>query len=662
MIKQTVLGAVAAAGVLAGVAAAANEPYPLEYFALREVVQTVRVSPDGERLAYLKILSREGNPVLHVFDASDMDKTPFVVNADPMEITGFNWASDRDIVVTLRQKVRDKIDGQNQGVYEYKIGVLDVVDRSFDDFDVESPAFVHALPNDPDRIIISMQPGMDDIGIKEAFQPRSYYKFNLRRGSKELLMRGTFSLGAIDFDAEGNPFTARGFDSGKKEYVWYYRPEGTTSWEEAYRLHEDSFEYFWISGPDEAAPGNVIVGATNGDDKLGIWSYNLKNRTFDELIYRRSDVDAYGVVYHSNSWEKPDTIVGITWYKDKLHTEWFDEIEGATIEQLQGLIPNAFYTTISSRSRDGNTLTVYNAGPRDPGSYFLFKDGEFKFVGSKQPLVSSEDLADVEYIQYKARDGKTIGAFVTIPNGEGPFPLVVLPHGGPFVQETIVYDEWSQMLANNGYLVVQPQYRGSKGYGTDFYLSAWQDGSEAGYAMQDDKDDAALYLVEQGLADPDRMAMFGWSYGGYAALVAASRDPQIYQCTIAGAAVADMVKQVNTIANEGWFRGATEIEQTSYRRGAVNPVDEVEKVNVPILMIHGTVDQRVQPAQARLYLKELEKHDKPYKMVWLDGADHFSNTLFYNHKLALYESIIDFLHNDCGMKTEQSELQASTTN
>ena len=197
----------------------AEEPYPLEYFALREVVQNVNVSPDGERVAMLKILTRDGNPILHVYDASDTSKKPFVVNADPMEITSYSWASDRDIVVNLRQKVRDKIDGQNQGVYDYKIGVLDVVDREFEDFPVERPAFVNALPKDPDRIIISMQPGMDDIGIKEAFQPRSYYKFNLRRGSKELLMRGSFALGAIDFDGDGDPYTARGFDRGRL-HLW----------------------------------------------------------------------------------------------------------------------------------------------------------------------------------------------------------------------------------------------------------------------------------------------------------------------------------------------------------------------------------------------------------------------------------------------------------
>src|SRR5690606_13334889 len=150
---------------------------------------------------------------------------------------------------------------------------------------------------------------------------------------------------------------------------------------------------------------------------------------------------------------------------------------------------------------------------RDPGTFYLLKDNRLETVGSKQPLLKSEHLADVRYISYEARDGLRIPAYITVPHGEPPFPLVVMPHGGPFVPEVVGYDEWGQVLANNGYLVLQPQYRGSLNYGLQFYLSAFIEGGQGGYKMQDDKDDGALYLVEQGLADPDRMAMFGWSYG-----------------------------------------------------------------------------------------------------------------------------------------------------
>jgi dipeptidyl aminopeptidase/acylaminoacyl peptidase len=204
----------------------------------------------------------------------------------------------------------------------------------------------------------------------------------------------------------------------------------------------------------------------------------------------------------------PDRVVAVTYFKDKPHYEYFDEVEGAIYAQLEGIIPNAHYVSIPSRSRDGNTMTVLNQGPRDPGTYYLLKDGKISAAGSRQPLLESEKLADMRYITYKSRDGLNIPAFLTVPNGEPPFPLIVLPHGGPFVQETLpgIYDEWSQMLANNGYLVLQPQYRGSLGYGEEFYKIAFEDGSEAGYAMQDDKDDGAMYCTSSRKASPTRTA------------------------------------------------------------------------------------------------------------------------------------------------------------
>ena len=645
--------------------AANAEVYPLEYFALREVVSSVTVSPDGERLAMLRILSRTGNPILHVYDTDDLDGDPFLVDADPMEVIGYQWASDQHIVMRFRQRVRDQVEGQEGSVFEYRIAILNLVEETFEDFATAGrPAIVHLLPGRPDEIIISEQPGTEDtLGITAAFRPRSYYTMNLDRGTKQLLIRGRTDVGQVSFDADGNPRFARGYDAGKREYVFYYRDVGERSWNDIWRWSEDQFEVQLegVVGFDDAAPGNVLVEAFNGDDKLGLWSYNTKAQTFDELIYRRSDVDISGVRYHSNTWTYPDRVTAVSYFKDKFHFEYFDEVEAATYNQLEDLIPYAHYVSILSRSRDGNTLVARNLGPRDPGTYYLLRNGEFKAVGSQQPLLASEELADVEYFTFKARDGRDMAGFVTIPNdGEPPYPTVVMPHGGPAVREIVLYDEWAQMLANNGYLVVQPQYRMSMGYGLDHYLTALVNGSEAGRKMQDDKDDAALHLVETGLADPDRMAMYGWSYGGYAALIAASRTPQIYQCTIAGAAVSDYA-----VRSADLFRGraptGTSKVWRDYQLGAVQPVREAEKVNVPIFVIHGSVDSRVLPKQARFYLDALNKAGKNYKYLELEGADHFYNTLYYEHQIELYTSIIDFLQDDCG-NMSGSEAQASNAN
>jgi dipeptidyl aminopeptidase/acylaminoacyl peptidase len=646
---RTRLRAIATLLPLLLVADLAAEPYPLEYWALRDVVSNVQVSPDGKRLALLKIPTRDGDPVIEVYDAADFGKEPFRVNADPMEITSFDWLSDRAIVVRLRQKVRDKIEGFNQGVYETRLALLDVKKETIEQIREANPTVENLLPGKPDKVIISFNPSNRDKNldkIEEAFRPRAYYELNLERGSKKLLLQGQATLGQVEFDGEGNPWLARGYDIQKEEYIWYIRRSGEKGWEEIWRQHEDSFDVFEVEGPDPEKPDTLLVAANNGRDTVGLWEFDVNRKAFGELIYARNDVNVLGTRAHSNPWTHPDTITGIVYGTDTYHVEYLDAVEAATYAQLEGVIPAAHYLQISSRSRDGQTLTVYNVGPRDPGTYYLLKDGKLTTIGSKQPLLKSEDLADVKYISWTARDGKTIHGYLTVPHGEPPFPLIVLPHGGPFVGETVLYDEWGQMLANNGYLVLQPQYRGSTNFGLEFYQSAFIEGGQGGYRMQDDKDDGALHLVKEGLADPDRLAMFGWSYGGYAALVAASRTPQIYQCVIAGAAVSDPLMQVAYYSD--LIEGAGLIEQLRMWEDSISPIQEVEKVNVPILLIHGDVDQRVPPVHVRKYLKDLEKYNKPHKYVELEGADHFSNTLFYDHQITLYRSMIDFLKNDCG--------------
>ena len=152
--------------------------------------------------------------------------------------------------------------------------------------------------------------------------------------------------------------------------------------------------------------------------------------------------------------------MGVTHCKDKPIVEFFDDEEAALQRQLEALLPHAYSARITSRSREGSSLTVRNLGPRDPGSHYLLHNGKLQLIGSGRPYFEAENLADVKYIQYPARDGVTIPAFLTVPSGNPPFPLVVLPHGGPFVREVIIFDEWAQLLANNGYMVLQPQYRG----------------------------------------------------------------------------------------------------------------------------------------------------------------------------------------------------------
>lgn len=625
----------------------AEGPYPLEYWALRPVVRNVRVSPDGKRLGLMRIATRDGNPVIEIYDAGNMQQKPFRMDADPMQIDGFYWVSDKHLLFQARQQVRKVIDDFNRGVWGGRFGMLNIEKKKVSNFGTGCVEIEALLPAKPYKVIVSVVPGVCEDDRNSVFRPPAYYELDLEKGTKKLLVRGRISRSAYVFDSEGNPWRTRGFDERKKELVWYHREADTKDWKEIHRQHEDDFDDFFVPGFDVDHRDKLFVIANYNDNTRGLWSVDMA--TGDKtLIDRRKDIDVARVLFSSQRWTDPDRVVGYEYISDRLQRQYIDEVAGATHAHLMEAIPNAYDVSIRSRSRDGATLTVSNRGPRDPGSHYLLKDGRLQLVGKTQPLLERDRLADVEYITYKARDGEDIRAYLTVPRGKPPFPLIVLPHGGPFVAEYVSYDEWAQALANNGYMVLQPQYRGSRNFGQAFYQSAFMGakGGQGGYKMQDDKDDGALHLVKSGRADPERLAMFGWSYGGYAAAIAAARTPQIYQCVVAGAAVFDTLQQVNYYRDR--MRGAQELEQTRMWDDSISPIKEVAKVNVPMLIVHGDVDQRVPVEHARKYTKELDKHGKTYKYLELADADHFTITLTFDHKLEFYTAMMDFFANDCG--------------
>jgi len=624
----------------------AAQPYPLEYWSVRDAMSNVEISPDGKYVAFMKISSLKGNPSIEVYEVNNLSKEPYRVGAKSMEITGFSWISNEEMTVSFRRQVRKKIRGFNQGTFKGKLALFSIDTKEFKELNSDSndkltfTNLANILAEEPDKILVQV----GDFARDKAFVAPSYYKLDLKTGGKQLVLRGSSQYGRVLFDPQGNPrFTSE--DAGD-EFIYYYRPVGGSGWKEYYRQSEDSFENFSYAGLVDGNPDQIYVRANNGQDKQALWKYNLSSKSFGQKVYSNNDVDIWGTFRHTNDWSQPGKVTGVSYYKDKFYRNYFDKTEEAMMRQLERSIPNAGLVSVTSRSRDGNTMIVRNTADKDPGTFYLYRNGKLSKLGSVNGLIKADGLAKVEYVTYASSDGKKIPGFVTRPNGAGPHPLVVMPHGGPFISETVIYDEWAQLLANNGYMVLQPQYRGSTNYGQEFYQSAFIDGGEGGKLMQDDKDWGAKYLISKGDVDKDRVAMFGWSYGGYAALIAAARSPNIYQCVIAGAAVADNNQQLNYYRTR--LSGASEVEQAGFWSGSISPIDEVSKVNVPMLVVHGSADQRVPPKHADKYVKALKSEGKNFKYVELKNADHFSNTLTYDHKNKLYTNMINYLKNDCG--------------
>jgi dipeptidyl aminopeptidase/acylaminoacyl peptidase len=651
-ITAAAIGLCMALGVIKAPSAVANGtdgPVPIDYFAVLETMTNVQVSPDGRFLAYRLVPALGATPVIQILEVDSLEKEPVTAGASEMEIQSFRWIADDVMWVSFRQQVREDVEDTNQGVYASRRATLSLDDGEwkfkqtrYSDMALEG----RFLATEPDRILVSTGKVRGDSisegqAITAAITP-DYYWMDVNTHRLRLKSRVGDRISNFTLDEDGDIRLGSAFEPSTRESILYMRDKGSDDWREAARW--PALDEVWSINPiglDPLDENKAFVLSNQGQNTTAVYLMNLKSGDLEEEIFRHRDVDIQGGWFSSDP-NKPGHIAGFWYVEDgERKIAWIDPAEQALFESIQAALPS-HQITISNRSIDGTKMVIFAQADKDPGSYYLLNDGNLKKIGSQNPLLKPEDLGTVSYIEWSARDGKSVPGYLTTPpRGEAPFPLIVLPHGGPEVFEHIVFDEWAQLLANNGYMVLQPGYRGTLGYGYEHAKGIYKDW---GGAPQDDKDDGALHLVEQGLVDPDRIAMFGWSYGGYAAMAAAQREPNIYQCTIAGAGVSDVDR-----ANAG-FSGnrisRSELRRT--REGGVSPIDHVEDVNVPMLVIHGEHDQRVLLEQSDMFVNLLERYNKPHRYIILEDADHFYNTIDEANARILYTEMLKFLREECG--------------
>jgi dipeptidyl aminopeptidase/acylaminoacyl peptidase len=243
-----------------------------------------------------------------------------------------------------------------------------------------------------------------------------------------------------------------------------------------------------------------------------------------------------------------------------------------------------------------------------------------QLLAKEYPDIDKRALGRARFVYYKARDGLNIPAYLTEPNpqlcGPGPYAAVIHPHGGPWARDTMDYDRsgWVPMLVSQCRVVLQPQYRGSDGWGRTLWFAGDR---EWGQKMQDDKDDGAKWLVSEKLADPKRIAMFGFSYGGYAAFAASVRPNGLYKCAIAGAGVSDIERIWANFFTNAYFQS----HQEPTVRG-LSPLTKADKIEIPIMVYHGDRDQIVPLIQSELFVDKAKAAGKPVEYHVLKDYAH----------------------------------------
>ena len=345
-------------------------------------------------------------------------------------------------------------------------------------------------------------------------------------------------------------------------------------------------------------------------------------------MFRRENADVSDAI--NDPWTRE--VVGVSWLEVEARQQFFDpQLEAAR----QALVARAqgAAATLATWSQDRSRFIAYIEIGLDGGGYYLFEpaSNDLRFIAARYPELRQAQLGQRQSITYRARDGTPIPAYLTLPNVPNArnLPLVLLVHGGPHARDTMDFDWQAAFLASRGYAVLQPNFRGSSGYG-----KAWEDAGRRqwGGLMQTDVEDGVAAVVRSGIADASRVCIVGASYGGYAALAGATLTPDRYRCAVSVAGVSDLIAMLNVeMAQSGrhsftadWWRASigNRTEDRDAIR-AVSPVNLADRVQIPILLMHGTEDTVVPIDQSRRMLSALRGAGKDVRFVELRGDDHW---------------------------------------
>lgn len=372
-----------------------------------------------------------------------------------------------------------------------------------------------------------------------------------------------------------------------------------------------------ITGSDE---GYVLSPGENG--RVGLRRFNFATREEIETVYEHPDWDIDSVTLKDG---KPFAAF-FTADRDEVH--WFDPKIAAQYRGMKKALGSG-EVWVQSRTDNETRMLVYAGQENDPGALYLYDVAAKRMqeIAQYRPELDFRQLATPRPMQYTARDGMVIRGYLTLPRGREArnLPLIVMPHGGPYgIRDKLEYNDEVQLLANRGYAVLQPNYRGSGGYGDAFFEAGT---GQIGRKMQDDIDDAMDWAVKEGIADAGRVCVVGGSYGGYAALWSVLRNPERYRCAASWAGVTDWNKMLrydrrylSERVNKRWsarVRGNQEADLD-----AVSPYRLAATLSRPVLLAHGTKDQRVPIAQYNIFEKAARAAPVPPQTLVVEGEGH----------------------------------------
>jgi len=607
---------------LAAPSAAQQSPaeIPLESFAQLPMIHNAQLSPDGTRLAYIRPVNGRGHLVIQRLDGTTGQ--PVVLPpVDNIDYDWIQWANSERLVFSI--SAMDK-----RGIVETHESRLLAIDRDGSNLAaIVKPAqglrtgssmprdlapaqiqddVIHWLPAEPDHILVSVDSDHD-----AADEIR---RIDIRDGDFDVAREGFAGVQNWLTDQAGNPRLGWGYRN--QSFVLRLRDEDGLwrSAEKASWFDAGFFPLAFTESPDVA----YMLGP-NEDGFAIVATVDVQKDEFLETVFEADGIDADGLVFDPVS----HLPAGVSYVDDRQKVHYFDESLAALQRAIDGALPQTT-NVIESMSLDRRKVLIYSFSDVDPGIYsFLDRDaGSLTTVAEVMPGLPVELMSPVEPVAYEARDGLTIPAYLTIPKGvtREKLPFVILPHGGPAARDFSDFWFLSQFIVSRGYAVLQPNFRGSSGYGEAFEEAGRK---EWGGKMQEDVTDGVQWLIDEGLADPDRICIVGWSYGGYSAAIGAVQTPELYQCAASINGVLDLPRLIaddmHYIGGSVWTRHIG-LEDESAK--TVSPYHQADRIDIPMLIIQARDDVRVHLDQGQRMARRLERDRKPVEYVEIELGGH----------------------------------------
>lgn len=618
-------------GLLLSSCVMANDPVK---FAQHAQFTSVVISPQGDYLA-VGIL-HEGRRAAAILDFDTKELLTLVTFRNQLEVGGMAWVNDDRLLVTMSRKIglleRPASAGELYAVNADGSKGLNIFGFMGVEPVAASGRYLGKL--DDDHILVETHPWSGVAG--KDLQP-SVMRVNIHNGRTREITRTNIRGASFLLDADKNPRFAMGMDD-EFNLIYSYRAPGEIGWVPApITFTKDVTPLAFEPGRERV----LLMAPSPESSVVGIYSVDPVSGDYEE-IYVHAVADVTGPYM-----TEEDHLYGVR--IDEYYPEFISIDSKSPRTETQQLLLAAFpqgYVYQTSATEDRDKIVFVVSAPNLPARYYMFEPETKKatFLLDAYPDIDSSGLAMSDAIELTARDGTVLRGYITLPPGRAAknLPMVVMPHGGPHARDMWGYDPLAQMLAVEGYAVLQINFRGSTGYGTDFRDAGY---GEWGRKTQEDIIDATRWAVNEGLADQDRLAIFGASFGGYSALQAPILEPDLYKAAIGYVGVydLDMLYTTGDIETARWGEAYldTTLPDNQKDRIAQSPAQNVDKLKAAVFIVHGVDDFRAAFEHAEALRDALDAIDYPYEWLAKDGEGHG----FYDvdNRIELNTKVLAFL-------------------